>query len=41
MADKLMVCTAVVLLSMVHQGHVIDVALPTAITVRANIKSCA
>jgi phosphatidylglycerophosphate synthase len=32
-ADKLMVCVAVVLLSMAHQGHMVDVALPTAITV--------
>lgn len=34
-ADKLMVCVAVVLLSMAHQGHMFDVALPTAITVPA------
>jgi len=36
-ADKLMVCVAVVLLSMAHQGHMVDVALPTAITLSREI----
>lgn len=36
-ADKLMVCTAVVLLSMAHHAQVLDVALPTAITLSREI----